>query len=417
MSLERLQFGFLALALAAPVSANTYNVDDNGGPGVDFTDIAPAIAFAQAGDVLLVAPGTYSSFVLDKGLVIVGHSASTVVGGFEVRNVVAGPRAVVVDFLTTRFVVDNCAAPVVLQELRTIQTASVSGSPDVRIARTQFQLLGVPSDGLTPFEITNSRVEFVDSRVRGHSGVSSGSSSDGGQGGSGIRLQNSRFVGSKFTTSGGEGSFETQPGHDAGGGGAGILMLGYSTAVFLGAGSDVRGGYPGYNNFYNDCSHDGSGGYAVATFANDMAQVTSSGTFIAPVYWEYGVHCVPITGTGISFGVTLVEPVPAEPSLEASSAPFPGGTLTFTVRGAPGAIATLSVGRDFVVVPVPGVTMETLVLTGRVFQLGAIPASGVIVRSVPLPLSMPQGTVLNAQVRVTGSSGVARTNSTPIVLR
>ncbi len=417
MSPDRLHMSLLALALAAPVSANTYRVDDNGGPGVDFTDIAPAIAFAQSGDVLLVAPGTYSSFVLDKGLVIVGQLGPTVLGGFEVRNVVAGPRVAVVDLVTTRFVVENCAAPVVLQELRTIQTASISGSPDVRIARTQFQLLGVPADALTPLEITNSRVEFVDSRVRGHTGVAGGDPYSGGDGGSGIRLQNSRFVGSKFTTEGGGGATETQAGHFSGRGGAGILMGGLSSAVLLGAGSDVRGGGPGWNSFYNECSYDGASGYAVETYANDAAYVTSSGTFLAPQYLDYGVHCVHITGSPLGGNVILDEPVPAEPSLEASSAPVPGGTLTFTVRGQPGALATLSVGRGFAVVPQPGVTMETLVQTGRVFQLGAIPASGVIVRSIPVPLSLSRGMLLNAQAQVAGSSGIARTNSTPIVLR
>jgi hypothetical protein len=51
----------------------TWVVDDSGGPGVDFTDIPPAVAGATDGDVLLVAPGTYSHFVLTgKSLRILG---------------------------------------------------------------------------------------------------------------------------------------------------------------------------------------------------------------------------------------------------------------------------------------------------------------------------------------------------------
>ncbi|MGH2651602.1 MAG: hypothetical protein ACRDHK_10370 [Actinomycetota bacterium] len=53
-------------------------VDDNGGPGVDFTDIQPAINAAADGDVLLVAPGTFSHFALTgKGLRILGSGSQS----------------------------------------------------------------------------------------------------------------------------------------------------------------------------------------------------------------------------------------------------------------------------------------------------------------------------------------------------
>ncbi|MCI0588067.1 MAG: hypothetical protein L0323_14640 [Planctomycetes bacterium] len=58
-------------------------VDDNGGPGVDFTDIPPAIAAAADGDILLVKAGTYAPFTLSgKGLRILGDGPQvTKVGG------------------------------------------------------------------------------------------------------------------------------------------------------------------------------------------------------------------------------------------------------------------------------------------------------------------------------------------------
>ncbi len=58
-------------------------VDDNGGPGVDFIDIQPAIADAANVDILLVKAGTYSPFTLTgKGLRILGDGAQvTKVGG------------------------------------------------------------------------------------------------------------------------------------------------------------------------------------------------------------------------------------------------------------------------------------------------------------------------------------------------
>jgi len=51
-----------SLSLAALGSASTYVVDSSGGVGSDFTDIPPAIAAAQPGDVLLVLSGNYSGF-------------------------------------------------------------------------------------------------------------------------------------------------------------------------------------------------------------------------------------------------------------------------------------------------------------------------------------------------------------------
>jgi len=55
-------------------------VDDNGGPGVDFTDIQPAIDAAADGDVLDVRAGTYTHFTLSgKGLRILGEDSATTV--------------------------------------------------------------------------------------------------------------------------------------------------------------------------------------------------------------------------------------------------------------------------------------------------------------------------------------------------
>jgi hypothetical protein len=60
-----------------------WTVDSAGGPGVNFTDIPPAIAAASDGDILLVAAGTYSTFSLTgKGLKILGSAGlgQTLVG-------------------------------------------------------------------------------------------------------------------------------------------------------------------------------------------------------------------------------------------------------------------------------------------------------------------------------------------------
>jgi hypothetical protein len=65
-------------ALALFLLQSIWVVDDSGGPGVNFTDIPPAIAAAAEGDILLVKAGTYSHFTLTgKGLRILGEGSST----------------------------------------------------------------------------------------------------------------------------------------------------------------------------------------------------------------------------------------------------------------------------------------------------------------------------------------------------
>ena len=76
------------LALAGPLArASTIVVDDNGGPGVQFTDIQPAVTAALPGDLIVVMPGSYSAFVLDKGLTLLASSGAIVSGTIGIQNV------------------------------------------------------------------------------------------------------------------------------------------------------------------------------------------------------------------------------------------------------------------------------------------------------------------------------------------
>jgi len=58
----------------------TWTVNASG--GADFTNLPPAVLAARSGDVLLVAPGVYSSFTLEgKGLTILGDGGTPTVNG------------------------------------------------------------------------------------------------------------------------------------------------------------------------------------------------------------------------------------------------------------------------------------------------------------------------------------------------
>ena len=80
--------GLAALLCAAPVHADLIRVDAVG--GADFTDLPEAVAAADEGDVLLLAPGPYSGVTIDglslhivgdaPGVVILGHVVIAVSG-------------------------------------------------------------------------------------------------------------------------------------------------------------------------------------------------------------------------------------------------------------------------------------------------------------------------------------------------
>ena len=70
----------LALSLTAP---DVLSVDDDG-PGPYFT-IQAALDAASDGDVVLVEPGTYDEFIVEKDLTILGNGApgTVIVGGWS----------------------------------------------------------------------------------------------------------------------------------------------------------------------------------------------------------------------------------------------------------------------------------------------------------------------------------------------
>src|SRR5687768_1491115 len=96
-------------------------VDQNGGG--QFTDLPAAIAAANPGDVLRVRAGNYSSFVLTKGISILGSqsgsggthlmpSASTVTG------VPATETVVLADLNFSRALrIENCAGPILVERM------------------------------------------------------------------------------------------------------------------------------------------------------------------------------------------------------------------------------------------------------------------------------------------------------------
>ena len=130
----------LTLALTClPAAAGTWIVDDDGGPGVDFTDIAPAIAAAAPGDSLLILAGIYSAFDLDKPLALVAQPGAKVQGGpgCRVHDLPAGAVVTVSGLAFGGLnwpIVEDCAGTVVLDGLELLSSGMlVDASTDVRM--------------------------------------------------------------------------------------------------------------------------------------------------------------------------------------------------------------------------------------------------------------------------------------------
>ena len=61
-------------------SANTWYVDTNGGPGINFTEIQEAVDVASNGDTIYVYAGEYcENVVINKGLKLIGEDKNTTI--------------------------------------------------------------------------------------------------------------------------------------------------------------------------------------------------------------------------------------------------------------------------------------------------------------------------------------------------
>jgi hypothetical protein len=404
-----LSVSVLALS-SAPALAGVITVDDSG--GADFTDLPAAVAAAESGDTLLVQPGTYSSFILEgKPLTVLGLASGQVqvLGSTRVRDLSAGTLAVLCQLDLERLSLSDNAGAVVLDGVRVFGEGAailrLSGSDDVRAIAAHVETVhpahwlvgssnsGTLVEGGTRFEASESLIAgntlanqfqfgWHALRVRGEGrAYLAASSVKGGQGG------NERGC-----------LFVCCPGYE---GGYGVLIEEAGSLHAMGQATDlIKGGFRGYP-WCGGGSHQSCAVYVDGTGA---------GAVVSGVTMEPSGFCTSAGGTG-----SLV--LPPLPWLERGSTPQVGGTLLLQVRGEPGDVVTLFLGRSAVVAALPGVEIEQLTSEERSFDLGAIDASGLVGFSMPLPPLWSQGFTFFGQARILRGGAELRTNSTPIVLR
>lgn len=400
----------LSASIASSAIATTYIVDVNGTG--QFTNIPPAIAAAQDGDVIIVLPGNYSSFMLTKSLTIVGLSNATLVAPstIGISSIPAGNRAAVVNLRAAALSVANCAGHVIVQEVSApagqTLTLGVTQSADVRLRNLTVQQTTSPA---------GSRIEVARCFIQGPNGVN-GAGADGqpgidSSGGNLLHLVHSYVTG-------GHGGDSLDHVCTWGGNGAEALQT-TSTDTVIMAGGLLRGGdgggatscFAGYPCFY-----DGYGASAAWLAAGSTFRYSDTTTFQGGISWD-AASCAALASPWFAGSGTIVQAVPEDPTLDLTGTPTAGSAVQFVVQAPPGSVARLYFGRAPILVADGLAVVERLAPYARVVNLGTVPASGQVTLSWTIP-AVPRGTFLVAQAEVVLQGGeLRRTNSVPVVVR
>jgi len=239
---------FVLLLSSATAAQDVHVVDQGNGPGTDFTSLAPAIAAAADGDLLLVRAGFYvEDVVLDgKGLRLVADSGAVVaVQSLTVRNLSASQAASIRGIgrlgLSQSLVLAQNLGAVWIEESSVpigpfvLADAVIDGCSAVEIRNANFVLFA-GSAGDRSLSVSASSVAF-----HGCSIVGPRASNEFTPGGIGVAIGNSQVDFYDCSIVGGAGANQTFLGPTAGG--AGIQASG-TAAVRLVA-TTVAGGQGG----------------------------------------------------------------------------------------------------------------------------------------------------------------------------
>ncbi|MCB9914338.1 MAG: hypothetical protein H6828_04190 [Planctomycetes bacterium] len=406
-----------ALALGAhTTSAGTFVIDDQGGAGVDFQDIQPAIDAASHGDLLLVHPGSYAGFTLAKGLTVLGTDPGDrprVTGPVVVTGLGPNRRATLSSLRTGDLSILQALGHVSLDLLEIAPSAAdqealaVLDCVDVRAYQCTVQC---PTDsGQTAAWIEHSRVEFVECALLAADGADAQSGEPGGHG---LRLDDESFAVVVSTDcrggDGGQAAFGGNcPGFGSfygGDGGAGVLLGGTPFNRLVVAGpptTTLSRGIGGWG--CPDVSEDGASGSPIWSIGTQNRARASGVTLDGPTF-------------GGALWMTL--PSPADPYLQRFGTLQAGRQQTFWVYGTPGDTAVLHLGRSPLVSVDPTQEMDDLISHERSVTLGPLPASGRLSYTFTIPGWLPRGFRFFAQAETTTPGGQRlSTNSLPLVLR
>jgi hypothetical protein len=418
----------MVAVVVAPVAAKDWYV---GGSGADFSEIQPAIDAASDGDVILVRPGTYQAFTLEKGVIVRASStpfsvALSYPAHVLVQNIGASKRAGIAgmkidydvwEYHDTYVLVDVQASQgeVVLEDLSVVcDTFFYSMLTDpLRVADCSnvsiTDLVASRNDsesskGAVRIERSSVRISEVTVNVgkQLHCDDAYGS-----RGAPAIEIVDSFVVISGPNVVGGKGSDSCSLYHGCWHGGPGghgitaanspVLILGYDDRYS----HSVRGGEGGDANMWNDC-YGGDGGNGFSGSSAVVSNVTLLGGAGGEGPLSDGKPGQPWDGT-----LTKADIVPY---LAMSGSFRPGGAfqLDLDVVAAGSLVFVFSDRQGFVTIPMnPGPPLGAIP-GGRfvTFYAGHLDALG----HMSVPLLLPndpalRGTPVNTQCAVLLDAG------------
>ena len=415
-----------ALLAATPAwAAGTWIVDDSGGPGVNFTSIPPAIAAASVGDKIFVRAGSYAAFTFNKPLVIRGEPGVNVAGNVLIDGLAVGTSSALSSCSLSTLVVQNCAGGVLLEALTFSSGANplsefvlVDNCDDVRLRACSILGGDDPMGGYTTaiaLRVANSRVEIVNSTLRGQIGEGLWACGFPEAGGTGLMCDFGSRVHVAFSSiQGGEGG-ELEScgfGSSGGNGGAGVLVVAGAEVILAGDSSNQIHGGKGGNGWLSNCAGGGAG------HGGDGLKSFGSARYSGVTFLGGTSACASRVGAAIAVAGTgsAVPATPNDPTL-ALLGFEPGLSFNVTLSAPPGSVAHLWVGRTMFAHPSVGIVIELLTAKARLYSLGVVPASGVITANVDLP-QLASGFILIAQADALLPSGeTRRTNSQTMTVR
>lgn len=404
----------LALSASAAAQGQVFVVDDDPGPGVDFTDIQAAVDQAQDGDLVLVRDGGYGPVqIAGKAVSVVAHAQSppVVSAPLRVSSLPAGKTVVVrgleiqIPLLqnVTGLAIEGCQGVVAVE--------------DVEVVANPFWF-GMETPAV---HVTNcARVSLTRVKGTGARGVNGTIFQPGSEvpGGPGLRADGSTVAAYECVFEGGEGPTGGGFNATSAPGGPGVRLENQS---FLFAhGSVLRGGKGGdANPFVNGgCAQAQPGGDGVAGVGGvellDTQALGGPGGAASP-------GCSPQAPDGQPIDVTGTVRVLAEAArgYRASSPAFVGQTVDHEFLGLPGDFAVLFVSLQAGMLDgggIPGFLLPAPPFLA--LPIGAIPPSGSLVVSVTVPPALPPGVgnlPFFEQFGVAGSTGTGFLSSPSVV--
>ena len=404
----------VALSLQAPI---TWVVDDDGGPGVDFTSLQTAIDAAGTGDLILVRPGDYDDFDLAKALTILGEPGARVNIGV-VHDI--ADMTILAELEFHNLVVQDCTGTLVCDRLWGYDptthgqaTILVEDSADVRLIEIDQLPTAYFPASQPQVTVRASRVEITSSYLEGRHG-SNTASGYAGDGRAAVTVEEGGELHvSRTNLYGGDGGNITTLGSGYGGlGGEGLLVTD-GDVLLTGRGAEVaKGGRGGSIIIYGYAGDGGAGARVKGTSSLRHSNVRLVGGKRGGQYASNGSSLVAATTA------TVKQPKFPDPVLERVGDPLAGSTLALKIRSRPGSYARLFWGFSPTINPTPGVLVDGLVVKEATIPVGFVPANGILQTSFDLDPSLPTGTTLYFQAMAIYPGGkIRRTNSVPVVVR